>query len=343
MKYLLISQPPLFAVFLLVAACLLSGLLIVILLPCLRRRALAQPNHRSSHSIPTPQGGGLAVLASTIIVSAAALNLFGAQVNSEVAALGLAALFLTAVGLWDDLHPIGVMLRLILQAASILIVLPFLPDDLRICPAINLTAERALVAIALLWFINTVNFMDGLDWLSVAEIVPVTASLIIIGSIQSSLPWETTVVAATLCGALLGFAPFNKPVARLFLGDTGSLPVGLLLGWCLLHVAAEGYMAAALLLPLYYLADTSITLARRVVQKKPFWQAHREHFYQRATDNRFTPREIIRDVFLLNLFLSVLALVTVEHNTLPVNAAALAAGGCAVSLVLWRFADQSVE
>ena len=102
-------------------------------------------------------------------------------------------------------------------------------------------------------------------------------------------------------------------------------------------------MAAALLLPLYYLADTSITLARRVVQKKPFWQAHREHFYQRATDNRFTPREIIRDVFLLNLFLSVLALVTVEHNTLPVNAAALAAGGCAVSLVLWRFADQSVE
>ena len=72
------------------------------------------------------------------------------------------------------------------------------------------------------------------------------------------------VVAAALLGAIVGFAPFNKPVARLFLGDVGSLPMGLLLGWLLLQLAGEGHVAAAVILPLYYLLDATITLARRL-------------------------------------------------------------------------------
>jgi UDP-N-acetylmuramyl pentapeptide phosphotransferase/UDP-N-acetylglucosamine-1-phosphate transferase len=343
MKDLLISQPPLFALSTLAVACLQSALLTVILLPVLRRRALARPNHRSSHSAPTPQGGGLAVIAATILVSGVALNLFGVHVNSEMMVLGLGALFLTAVGLWDDLRPMGAALRLFLQSISVLVVLSFLPDELRVCPALNLVTERLLIGIALLWFVNLVNFMDGLDWMTAAEVVPVTLALIVIGSIQGSLPWETTVVAAALGGALLGFAPFNKPVARLFLGDTGSLPIGLLLGWCLLHLATSGHFVAALLLTLFYLADATITLISRAIQGKPFWQSHREHFYQRATDNRFTVTEIVRDVFLLNLFLGALALVTVEYTASAVSLVALVGGGCAVGFVLWRFTRETAE
>ena len=84
---------------------------------------------------------------------------------------------------------------------------------------------------------------------------------------------------------MIGFAPFNRPVAKIFLGDVGSLPIGLLLGWCLLQLASHQHLAAALLLPLYYLADATVTLLRRVIQREPFWAAHRSHFYQRATDN----------------------------------------------------------
>jgi len=337
MKDLLISQPLVFALSILVFAGLLSGIVIVALLPHLRRNALAHPNHRSSHHIPTPQGGGLAVIAAVIVTGAIALNLFGVRSNSELIALGIAAVLLAGIGFYDDLHPIGVTIRLVLQGISVLIAVLFLPDDLRVCPAIDLVLERSLTAIALLWFVNVVNFMDGLDWLTVIEIVPVTLALILVGTIQVSLPWETTVVSAALCGALLGFAPFNKPVARLFLGDAGSLPIGLLLGWCLLHLAAEGHFAAALLLPMFYLADTTITLIRRTFDGKSFWQSHREHFYQRATDNRFAISTVLRDVACLNLFLGALALASIEYTTTVASLVFLVCGGCAVGLVLWRF------
>src|SRR5206468_5619874 len=133
------------------------------------------------------------------------------------------------------------------------------------------------------WFVNLVNFMDGLDWMTVAEVVPITACLAMLGLI-GALPAGPALTAAALLGAMLGFAPFNKPVARLFLGDVGSLPIGLLLGWLLLRLAASGQLVAALILPLFYLADATVTLAWRLAARRPFWQAHRTHFYQRAID-----------------------------------------------------------
>ena len=108
-------------------------------------------------------------------------------------------------------------------------------------------------------------------------------------------------VALALLGAMLGFAPFNRPVARLFLGDVGSLPIGLLLGWLLVLLAGDGHLAAALLLPLYYLADATITLGRRWPEGERVWQAHRTHFYQRATDRGFSVQQIVARVFVVNL------------------------------------------
>ena len=113
-------------------------------------------------------------------------------------------------------------------------------------------------------------------------------------------------VAAALCGALVGFAPFNKPIARLFLGDVGSLPVGLLLGWMLVLLAGRGHLAAAILLPLYYLADATITLMRRTMKGERITQAHRSHFYQRALDRGYSVYQIVGRVFVLNILLAAL-------------------------------------
>jgi UDP-N-acetylmuramyl pentapeptide phosphotransferase/UDP-N-acetylglucosamine-1-phosphate transferase len=164
------------------------------------------------------------------------------------------------------------------------------------------------------WFVNLVNFMDGIDWMTVAEVVPLTASVILLGQ-PATIPPPSTILALALLGAMLGFAPFNKPVAKLFLGDVGSLPIGLLLGWLLLQLARDGQPAAALLLPLYYLADASVTLIRRVAAGEPFWQAHRSHFYQRACDLGFSVPEIVGRIFLTNLALAGLAVLTaVKHD-----------------------------
>src|SRR5690242_4607274 len=217
----------------LVAAAAISAALIVLLRPLLQRYALARPNARSSHTRPTPQGAGIAVILATLVVLIG-WDAIGAR--SLPLTLIAATLFIAVVGLLDDIRPIPVAPRLLFQALAIGAVLVSVPSDLRIAPHWPLGLERGLLLIAGLWFVNLVNFMDGLDLMTVAEIVPITAALTLLGWL-GELPALPTVVAAGLCGALLGFSPFNRPVAKVFLGDVGSLPIGLLLGWCLLQLA----------------------------------------------------------------------------------------------------------
>ena len=185
-----------------------------------------------------------------------------------------ATLFIAAVGFADDVHSIPVVPRLLLQGLAVAAVILAAPENLRIVPACPLWLERGLLLLAGLWFVNLVNFMDGLDLMTVAEIVPVTGALVLLGWL-AELPAPATIAAAALFGAMLGFAPFNRPVAKIFLGDVGSLPIGLLAGWCLLQLAWHQQFAAALLLPLYYLADATVTLFRRMARREPFWAAHR--------------------------------------------------------------------
>jgi UDP-N-acetylmuramyl pentapeptide phosphotransferase/UDP-N-acetylglucosamine-1-phosphate transferase len=178
--------------------------------------------------------------------------------------------------------------------------------------------------------------MDGLDLMTVAEVVPVTAALGLLGWFGDLSP-SAGQLATALCGSMLGFAPFNRPAAKVFLGDVGSLPIGLLLGWCLLELAWRGHPAAALLLPAYYLADSTITLFWRIIRREPFWSAHRTHFSQRATDNGFTVPRVSGEVFALNLVLALLAIVTVRAGSMAITALALVTGMIAIGVVLRRF------
>jgi UDP-N-acetylmuramyl pentapeptide phosphotransferase/UDP-N-acetylglucosamine-1-phosphate transferase len=325
-----------------IAAAALCAALIVLLRPWLRRHALAKPNVRSSHREPTPQGGGIAVMAATIVVTIAGAGALG-EINSaasmEVFTVLAAAAFITVVGGIDDLRPMSVVPRLVLQVLAIAIAIAAMPTDLRLIPLVPWWAERLCLLVALVWFVNLVNFMDGIDWMTVAEVVPLTASVVLLGQPATVLP-QSTILALALLGAMLGFAPFNKPVAKLFLGDVGSLPIGLLLGWLLLQLARDGQPAAALLLPLYYLADASVTLIRRVAAGEPFWQAHRSHFYQRACDMGFSVPDIVRRVFLTNLALAGLAFLTAAKPDPIVIAGSLLIGAALVAWLLLSFAGK---
>ena len=319
-------------------AAVISGGLIVGLRPLLVRYALARPNARSSHREPTPQGGGIAVIAATTAVVAGAA-IFAPDLSNDLPRLGvvLASIVgLALVGATDDMHPLEALPRLLLQAATASVVVATLPPELRIIPALPWWLERTCILIGVLWFVNLVNFMDGIDWMTVAEVVPVTAGLTLFG-LMGALPQDATVVALALCGAIIGFAPFNRPVARLFLGDVGSLPIGLLLAWLLVLLAGSGHLAAALLLPLYYLADATITLLRRLANGEPVMQAHRSHFYQRAMDGGFSVYQIVGRVFVLNMALIALATATLLVPSRLFHAAALLAGCVLVGLLLYRF------
>ena len=319
-----------------VLAALLSYFITWAIRPLMLRLALAKPNARSSHRIPIPQGAGIAVIAATLAAAGAAIAFAGApDIKIPVAVFG-ATLFIAAVGFADDVNSIPVLPRLLLQGLAVAAVIFTAPDDLRIVPICPLGIERVVLLIAGLWFVNLVNFMDGLDLMTVAEAVPVSAAIALLGWLGEA-PTVTTIVAAALCGALLGFSPFNRPVAMIFLGDVGSLPIGLLLGWCLLQLAWHQQFAAALLLPLYYLADATVTLLRRMARREPFWAAHRSHYYQRATDNDFAVLRVVGEVFAVNIGLAALAITSAKAHSVAVDTVALVVGAITVALLLRRF------
>src|SRR6266436_6319419 len=317
-----------------------SALLIILLLPMFRRYALARPNARSSHSIPTPQGGGVAV----ILAVAIALGADGAFMEPERAALidvlplGAAVALLTIVGAIDDILPIAPLWRLAVQAVAVTITVSTMPAELRAIPVMPMAIERAVEIVAGLWFVNLVNFMDGIDWMTVAEAVPSTISIFVFALFGAAPPLAGS-VALALCGALLGFAPFNRPMAKLFLGDVGSLPIGMLLFWLLLQLAGSGHPAAAMLLPLYYVADTSITLLRRLARGERITEAHRTHFYQLAVVRGFPVMTVVQSVFAVNLVLALLAVLSIRISSTVFDLIALAGGGALVTTLLammWR-------
>lgn len=321
----------------LIAAVAISAGLIAVLRPLLVRYALARPNARSSHKEPTPQGGGIAVVAACLAaIWLGALLVPALRTWPLLPMLSIAAIALALTGVVDDIKGLGAAPRLIIQALAVGAIVATLPPDFRIAPLFPILIERSLLVIGGVWFVNLVNFMDGIDWMTVAEVVPVTAGTVLLGLIGAA-PLPAVLVALALLGAMIGFAPFNKPVARLFLGDVGSLPIGLMLGWILMMLASRGHLAGAILLPLYYLADATITLGRRLMRREPVWQAHRTHFYQRATDRGFSVKEIVVRVFVLNLALATLALVSAIEPDPRVDLATLALGGALVAWLLGTF------
>jgi UDP-N-acetylmuramyl pentapeptide phosphotransferase/UDP-N-acetylglucosamine-1-phosphate transferase len=317
------------------AAAAISAAISVPLRPWLRRYALAYPNARSSHHEPTPQGGGIAVIVATVAVFAAAAAL-GRSDPAPLGPLFIAVPFITLVGAAADIWSIGIAPRLLLQTLATATMVATLPAEFHVLPMLPWWIERTLVLLACLWFVNLTNFMDGIDWMTVAEFVPLTIGLALLG-LLGALPADGVVAALALCGGLIGFAPFNKPVARLFLGDVGSLPIGLLVAWLLALLAGHGHLAAAIILPLYYVADATLTLLRRVASREPFWQSHRTHFYQRATERGFSVPGIVARVFVTNIVLVALAAASVWWPGPLVATMTIGAAGALVACLLVVF------
>jgi UDP-N-acetylmuramyl pentapeptide phosphotransferase/UDP-N-acetylglucosamine-1-phosphate transferase len=329
------------AVFLAAAAA--SFIFLLLLFPLLRRHAMARPNTRSSHRMPTPQGGGIAVIGATTLVTGGIFAFAGVFLHEplRLAIIIASVVGLAVVGMTDDVRPLEALPRLALQAIAGAIVVATLPADLHVISMLPWWTERALMIVGILWFVNLVNFMDGLDWIVIAEVVPITAALALFG-VWGALPRDATLISLALCGAMVGFAPFNRPIARLFLGDVGSLPVGLLVAWLLIELG-QRHLVAAVLLPLYFVADATITLLLRLIQGEPVMQAHRSHFYQRAFDAGLGIYSIVARVFVLNVALIGLSAVAVLTSSRPLQLAYLAIGCALVAWLLIFFANQENE
>ncbi|MCC6888608.1 MAG: glycosyl transferase [Hyphomicrobiales bacterium] len=323
-----------------VLAALMCAGLLVLLRPWLETHAMARPVARSLHRQPTPQGGGLGVVVATFVATWSAAALGGpltADAAWPLALLTASAALLLLFGLFDDIRGLPALPRLLIQALALAPIIAVLAEDQRIIAGLPLWIERLGLLLAGLWFVNLVNFMDGADWMTVAQTVPIAAAVAVLGLIGAVTP-PSLILALALLGAMLGFAPFNRPVAKLFLGDAGSLPIGLILAWLLLELALRGQIAAAVLLPLYSLADATITLMRRAVRGEKLWEAHRGHFYQQAIGAGMAVSSVVALVFATNIILAGLAIAAVVAERASVSLSCLLGGAIVVGGLLRHLA-----
>jgi UDP-N-acetylmuramyl pentapeptide phosphotransferase/UDP-N-acetylglucosamine-1-phosphate transferase len=271
--------------------CLTTRLLIPILA---HREILDCPNERSSHQVPTPRGGGIAVIGATLLAWAVFART--ESMPSGVFGIVLGAVLLAAVSWFDDLRGLSPIVRLLAQAAAVavgIVVLPG-PRDLFYLAAIGLVW---------IWWINLFNFMDGIDGLAGTEAAAIGAGLLLFAGVGAGADPALRTLAAVVTGAAIGFLVWNWSPARIFLGDIGSVPLGYVLGFLLLDLAARGRWTIAVILPLYFLADATITLARRLLRGERVWQAHREHFYQHAVRRGLGHAAVVKRVIAADLVL----------------------------------------
>ncbi len=317
------------------ASAALSAVLIFVLKPLLARHLLSHPNERSSHVAATPEGAGLGVMTALLVVCTALL-LFTPLPPPSLVPVLIGAAVLTVVGALDDAHALAVSWRLLAQMLVALGVVFALPQDFRLLPdLLPLGVERALLVLGVVGFVNAVNFLDGLDWMTVAQVVPMTLGVAILCGL-GVVPETIGLLALALLGAMLGFAVFNKHPAQIFLGDAGSLPIGLVLAYMLIYVA-EAHIVSSILLALYTLADSVLTFSRRLANGERVFSAHRSHFYQRAVAAGLRVPQVTARVFWLGLWLMTLAIAAALSRTLVFDITALLLALAGISLVLFNF------
>jgi len=310
-----------------------------------RRQMLDIPNARSSHTAPTPRGGGLGLLGIAVPLLAAVTWLHTPQAPVPWAVLA-AALGLAALSWADDLKEIHSGLRLIAHVAAAALVLAILPAKLTLFQGlVPLAADRLVTAIAWVWFINLFNFMDGIDGMAGVETVAIGAGLAVL-MVLVGRPGGGAALAAglwgwTLAACAAGFLLHNWHPARVFMGDVGSIPLGFLFGWLLLQLAFWGYWVAAVILPAYYLTDATLTVVIRLARGENIWQAHKQHFYQRAAARGWSHARIARFAAGGNAMLVALAALSTQVVT-PAGDALCLAGAAAIVAVMLAWMARAV-
>ena len=241
------------------------------------------PNARSSHVVPTPRGGGIAIVVATLLV----LPVLGwLQVWSwpVVWAFTGAGALVALIGAWDDAANLSRTLRLLGHFLAAGLAVSMLEGISAALLGRDSPWEGYVVAaLFMVWFLNLTNFMDGIDGIVCAEIITVCiggAVLYLLVPVQTTF-WIGPLI---LAGAALGFLLWNWPPARIFMGDTGS-------GFLGITVAAFALQAGSvhpalfwswLILYGVFVTDATVTILRRMLRGDPFHEAHRSHAYQHA-------------------------------------------------------------
>jgi Fuc2NAc and GlcNAc transferase len=260
----------------------------------LKKKLLDNPNDRSLHTIPTPRGGGLAIVLTWLgglvflyLEDLIAQNLFYALVSGVVLAI---------VSLIDDIVDLKPFIRILAQATSAFLALYFI-GGLKLMQGLDnyviLMIVNFVAFIGIIWFINLFNFLDGIDAYASQEAIFVALGILLITG---------NPLVGLLIAAVAGFLVWNWPKARIFMGDVGSTQLGfiLIVLGIYFHNTIELNIASWLILTALFWVDATLTLFRRWRNHEKLSVAHNKHAYQRIVKYGFSHQKIVLIAIIIN-------------------------------------------
>ncbi|MEQ8407500.1 MAG: glycosyltransferase family 4 protein [Gammaproteobacteria bacterium] len=293
----------------------------------LKVQLLDRPTSRSAHVQPVPVGGGLIIV---LLFGAAAVyfHLSGLLAYNQLM-IAMAALFIGGVGMLDDFWSLHVAWRVPLQTLAAVWVVAWLggvgPINMGGVILGNQLILSILAVLALLWLLNLYNFMDGIDGLAGSELLFVT--FLSFSLVINSGDQVVSALSATLFSAGAGFLVWNWPPAKLFMGDVGSSFIGFSLGILALFSMQTGSLSVWtwVILLAVFIADASVTLARRYQRGEKWYEGHASHAYQHAARHYKSHRRVTITITGINcLWLAPLAWCSVNWSEAAMYIAVLA-------------------
>jgi UDP-GlcNAc:undecaprenyl-phosphate/decaprenyl-phosphate GlcNAc-1-phosphate transferase len=338
------------AIFLFLLPVAIAALLSYALTPLVHRLALRvsavdHPDSRKVHREPIALMGGLAVLASLLVVILSIELLFPVAASrfplQMLIGLGLGLLPILAVSIRDDIRPLGSLPKFAAQLAGAGIAIAY---GIRLGDTVHLFGSEVgigllAIPISLLWIVgvtNAFNLIDGLDGLAAGLAFISAASLAAVSLVVGRM--EMAFVSAILAGAILGFLPYNSHPARIFLGDTGASSIGFILACLALFGGSTTSAGLAILVPIVALgvpiADTLVSLLRRTLRKinggdGGVFEADRGHFHHRLLDLGLSHQHAVWTLYAVGLVAALVALgsvmITAGKAAILLTALAIAA------------------
>ncbi len=262
------------------------------------------PNERSSHSIPTPRGGGLSIVIPFLLCII--MLLFFEQLDRNIAlALGTGCFFVASVGWIDDHQHIPAMWRALLYAIAAVLAVFYLGEIDNFKSVFHHLSfglgSSFLIVIWIVWMTNLYNFMDGTDALAAIQAIctGLLAGALLWLEGQYGLAMICLLISASSCGFLF----WNWPPAKIFMGDVGSCPLGFCFGVLAVIGEIQGSVPFTVFFILLsiFICDTTLTLLLRIFANEKWYQAHKSHAYQRLVQLGISHKKLAIIILFVNV------------------------------------------
>ena len=304
------------------------------IIPFLKKNSiLDHPSSRGNHEKSMPKGAGI-ILIPAVIISVSLYFFIENSINTKWLVFLLSIFFLFLISLIDDIKSLPAILRLIIHSLCVIISVYCMKDDItsflnnmdivikfNISESLLFYLLASLIILSWLWLINLFNFMDGMDGLTALQMIFLALTLNII-SLMNHFNNDFQFISLVLFSVFLAFFRHNKPQAKIFLGDSGSIPSGYIAGFILIEsLFKQGPFFPILIILLYFILDSTITLIIRSLNNNNLFSAHSDHFYQKMIRKGYSHQYVLKKVMFLLIFLILMSFISLKYHLISFSLA----------------------